>query len=197
MFGIDYCFICKKKTEKFLCDKCSSLLIKVKEPLYLDNITVYSSYYYNFVTKKFLMELKYNQNFIVAKILASSMAELIKNIPNITLVPIPTSIERLKERTYNQSVLICKYIQKILPFSEINFNLLSKNNHQSQKNKTLEERKNIKFNINSQNFFIKNTLVLVDDIIASGSTLNNAAKTLRENLGINLKIIAITYTQTM
>ncbi len=162
-------------------------------------------------TKKALWLLKYKGK----KRLAESFAEVLygriieelsdlsamQNFRDAVLIPIPLSPKRYRERGYNQAELICRELIKI--DKGINFQL--KNNilikpketeHQARIENRSARLKNI---IGS--FAIKNdkqgmesvknrNIILIDDITTTGSTLNEAKKTLKK-AGAK-KIIAFT-----
>ena len=73
--------------------------------------------------KKAIWTLKYKNKKILAKILAESMHQRIleelsdltrlENFQNPILIPIPIAPKRLRERGFNQSLLICQKLQEI------------------------------------------------------------------------------------
>lgn len=137
-----------------------------------------------------------------------SELSVMENFNNVILIPIPLSPKRYRERGYNQAELICKELIKInnlrhsvdekLNFSLEN-NILIKpkeTEHQARIENRSERLKNI---IGS--FAIKNgaknidsikgrNIILIDDIITTGATLNEARKILKQ-AGAR-KIIAFT-----
>jgi len=106
------------------------------------------------------------------------------------IIPIPLHSKRQKERGYNQSELIAKELVKILGVKNLQLqkDILKKikatQTQVSTKNKT-ERTKNMKdcFEVNLKNTKniqnIKNkNIVILDDIVTTGSTLNEAKKVL-------------------
>ena len=127
-----------------------------------------------------------------------------ENFNNVILVPIPLSPKRHRERGYNQAELICKELIKINNLRhgidvKLENDILIKpreTEHQARIENRTERLKNI---IGS--FAIKNTeknnglikdknVILIDDIITTGATLNEARKILKQ-AGAR-KIIAFT-----
>ena len=155
--------------------------------------------------KKIIWELKYNKKTAAAKPLKMIMEtylnklqliELISPIGRISPIVIPLPLHPTKERQrgFNQSKLIAETASAKLNLPLVkNCLLKNKNTLPQMELKNLEQRtKNV---VNS--FFVKNPelikgkiIVLVDDIVTSGSTLTEAAKTLKSS-GAK-KIIAIT-----
>lgn len=102
------------------------------------------------------------------------------------IVPVPIHRVRKRERGYNQSDFIAKGVQKVLnqklPNIEIaNDLLLRTENTPSQTLITFEERKSNlvnAFRVNSKYEIFDKKILLVDDVLTTGSTLNNCATSL-------------------
>jgi len=104
-------------------------------------------------------------------------------MPNPLIIPVPLNKKRLLERGFNQSALIAKIFAK-----RFNYNLLtnviirSKNTpHQVGLNKN-QRKANIKnaFLINDVQLIRGKTIILLDDVVTTGSTVEEIAKTLKE-----------------
>ncbi|MDD4996391.1 MAG: ComF family protein [Patescibacteria group bacterium] len=99
---------------------------------------------------------------------------------NFVLIPIPLTKRKLAQRGFNQSELIAKEIA-----TEFNLNLNTKilkkiKNTRSQTNLSPEERKNNVKNVFRIKADCPTNLVLVDDILTTGATLAEAAKSLHQ-----------------
>ena len=113
--------------------------------------------------------------------------DLLKNYD--TIIPVPISKKRYKQRGYNQSSLIAKKLAKEL----LKENFKTKNViEQSKLNKDNRE-KNIKgayeiFHINQ----LKNKkILLVDDIYTTGSTLRECSKILKKSNPKKIGVLTI------
>ena len=101
-----------------------------------------------------------------------------------TIVPVPISKKRLKERGYNQSELIAREIAK----SSINFKLeteclfKTKNIIEQSKLNKEDRLKNIQgvYKIINKEKIYNKKILLVDDIYTTGSTANECARVLRK-----------------
>lgn len=95
------------------------------------------------------------------------------------LVPVPIHRKRLEERGYNQSLEIIKGIVKNIPLPYNANNLIRLVNNPSQTGLTKSERwdnvENI-FEIIDPSIFEDKHILLVDDVITTGSTLESCAK---------------------
>ncbi len=100
-----------------------------------------------------------------------------------TIIPVPISKKRRKERGYNQSELIAKEIAKNLGI-EYNTDCLFKVKNiveQSKLNKE-ERQKNIQgvYELHKQNRLQNKKILLIDDIYTTGSTVNECCKILKQ-----------------
>lgn len=89
------------------------------------------------------------------------------------LVPVPLHPRRERHRSYNQSELLCRGIAKVLQRPVSTDNLVRTVNTDSQTHMTAEERKeNVKgaFRVRKPELFQQRHILLVDDVITTGST---------------------------
>lgn len=141
--------------------------------------------------KKIIHEFKYKDYSALSEELARLMVPIIsdlKNYSNYTLVPIPIDEKKRQYRGYNQSELLVNHLGKLtnLPVKNILSRVHDSRPSQAQLEKD-ERRKNIK-----GAFFVKNAteigenIILVDDVITTGSTIEEATKVLKKAGGKNV-----------
>lgn len=150
--------------------------------------------YENPAVKKLLWHLKYRGKYKLAEILAEIIFQNIKlfavpqlgnGVSKYILIPIPLSKKRQKQRDYNQAELIAKALSLKTGVPVRNDILYKKYDTLSQvETKTKKERmENLKnsFGANLGDLVAVShfTIILIDDIITTGATLNEAAKTLK------------------
>nr|WP_297165010.1 ComF family protein [uncultured Dysgonomonas sp.] len=95
------------------------------------------------------------------------------------IVPIPLHKKRLKQRGYNQALLIAKGISSKTGFEVSEDNLIRIINNPSQtKNSKFERWKNTEgiFDIRDKNLFQGKHILLIDDVVTTGSTIEVCAK---------------------
>lgn len=164
---------------------------------HLDNF--FSFAHYNPPISSAIKKLKYNRDIGIAEILANFLFELYnKNKMDIDMIiPVPLNKKRIKERGFNQSLLIA------IPFSlmiskQINKQALRRSKEtQSQVGLNRHERfLNVTdaFTANRSEVEGKNILLL-DDVTTTGATLEACAKALK-SAGAN-DIVALTVARAI
>jgi ComF family protein len=98
--------------------------------------------------------------------------------------PVPLHFRRMKERTFDQSFLLAREVARTLGLPLANGLLLRVKDTESQAKKTRAERaKSIKgaFQVNRPERVAGRDILLVDDVLTTGATANEAAKTLKRS----------------
>ena len=137
-----------------------------------------------------LCQKKYKKVYALKKKLGVLMAITFFKIcrhKNIVLVPVPLHKYRLWDRGFNQSALLAEEVAKLLDVKVVNCLVRCKNTRpQFGLNKTMRPA-NIKGAFKFKKKYLlkisNKTVVLVDDIVATGSTLQECARVLK-NSGI-------------
>ena len=151
---------------------------------------VVSIFYYNNFLKRLIKSIKYRLATDVFKelclvikpdkLIKISMFKRLKK-GEFWLQPIPLHPSRLRARGFNQAKIIADYFNQFLDFPLANYLVRAKNTlSQAQIKKDKDRFKNMRgaFNVNTQEAS-GNNIILVDDIVTSGSTLKEAARTLK------------------
>ncbi len=147
-------------------------------------------------TQHVLHELKYNSNQDFGIYLGTLLGnEFIKQLEYIdVLVPVPLHPKKLHQRGFNQSELLAKGISKTTEIN-LSINNLIRTRHtetQTKKSKT-ERKKNIAraFNVLNKNEFENKQVLILDDVITTGSTLTECIKVLSPIKGIKIKALLL------
>ena len=102
---------------------------------------------------------------------------------NYSVVPIPISSKRLRQRGFNQAQLIAEHVARQCKWPIANGNLIKiKDNKKQSELKNWEERKsNVEncFSITRPELIKNENIILVDDVFTSGATINEAVKILK------------------
>ena len=130
-------------------------------------------------------QFKYGRNISTGTALASFMAEFCFPDFDFTdyslILPVPLHIRRLRERGFNQALILAKAIGKKYSIP-VNFSLLKRRKFTlTQTGLDKKEReKNIRdaFAINDTDETKGKNIILIDDVYTTGATINQCAKTL-------------------
>jgi len=180
------CFYCKKPSPYSLTHQ------KCLKSFYIDQVG--SIFIYNNLLKKIIKNIKYRFATEVFKELTLiidpkkiNTLSFYKNLSgNITIQPIPLHKNKYKKRGFNQAYLISLYLQKFLNFPIVDYlERVKETKNQAEIKEKKQRYQNLKgaFKIrqNLKQEELKNLkIILVDDIITTGYTANEAAKTLKK-----------------
>lgn len=191
LFFPEYCVNCKE-IGQILCNNCyeqcqflTSLPEIRLEFNYLNEL--YSCFQYSGPIQKLIKAFKY-QSVISAANLAGEIIYHNSSLPKASLITaVPLHHTRERERGFNQSIIIAKSLAKFaqLQFAEVLTRVVNSTHQASIKNKErrLTHLKN-HFAIKSDfelSTFKRQPIIIVDDVFTTGATLNECAKTLKEN----------------
>ncbi|AZQ64192.1 ComF family protein [Flammeovirga pectinis] len=154
-------------------------------------------YYENFgVTRSLIHHLKYKNQEVVGTWIVNHFGDLYNSAINDIdyIVPIPLHSKRKKERGYNQVDTFCTALSDKWNIPYIKENLIRKKYTNTQTKKTRMERvsnlKNV-FDVKKQEVFSNKHILLVDDVLTTGSTLESAGYVLLDSGIKNLSILTI------
>lgn len=130
-------------------------------------------------------QFKYGNNISVGARLASFMADF--SFPDVDftgyslIIPVPLHIKRLRQRGFNQSLILARALAKKWQIP-VNFSLLKR--HKFTETQTglhkAERNKNIKgaFEVGDKKIIAGKNVILVDDVYTTGATINECARIL-------------------
>lgn len=200
------------RREELLCFRCRSNLPKIKDKSLVDNDLTsrfygklklryglsYLQFYKSGITQRLLHQLKYKNypelgemlgRWIGQKLVVSRHAKRTQII-----IPVPLHPKRLRQRGYNQSQHIAIGISEILQIPIDASTLTRKSFEASQTHKTREQRWRAvakAFQIRNNKTIINKHILLVDDVVTTGATLEACAKQLLKGGAASISIAAI------
>ncbi|MBY0282122.1 MAG: ComF family protein [Alphaproteobacteria bacterium] len=192
-----YCRVCGyphvlQDTDQEFCDFCD-----YEETLYE---YARSALVYNEGAKKLILRLKYADDTSLVSLFAEWLVKAGKDLFEGTdyLIPVPLHWTRLLQRRYNQAALLVMGMHKILPtLPKYAPHLLRRNKRtQSQGQKSKKERiENVSeafyCPVHHKQTLQNKTVMIVDDVMASGATLNECVKVLMDSGCKSVRVLTL------
>lgn len=150
--------------------------------------------YENKKVRALIWQAKYRRDEKAFELLGSVLGEYIRELGPVTVIPIPLSHARLRERGYNQSYEICRSATKIIGCEIRTDVLLRTRNTKRQTELTRRERlTNLQgaFAVQNPGVLAGKHIVLVDDVTTTGATLQEASKAFHEAGIPNITLLAL------
>jgi ComF family protein len=177
-----------------LCENCFR-----KQPWY-DFLR--SPYLYSGPFMESIQRFKYNMEThlksSLGHLLSSFAKEWIPNLKDFVIVPVPLHRRRLRERGFNQSLLLARILASDLG-NQLDYLSLIRNRYTRAQTglKKKERRKNVKdaFSIIHPDAIKDKKILLVDDVFTTGYTLNECARTLKKSGATT--VICLTMARTL
>lgn len=181
------CIICYKEDTEGICIDC----MKRITPCNNKELCIG---YYKGVLKELILQFKYNKNFAAGEVLVELIEQKIKGVEKeYYLTYIPMSKSSLKQRGFNQ----CKYIAEELGFrNDIDVIETLKKIKETKIQKTLSKQER-SLNLKGSFALIDKTrvkskkIIIVDDVITTGATLEEAIRVLKEGGAVQIKTLTL------
>jgi len=179
-----YCALCKQSSELGrICPVC-------QKDTALRAIWVATDYN-NKILQDLIHNLKYNYLEEISADLALLIAKYLEvskifeqfqiNKDNTILIPVPLHKKRFLGRGFNQSELLANQLSNLLGFKQAKILQRNKNTQTQINLKRIERQENVKdaFTLKG-NFDPNKKIILIDDVVTTGSTLKECAKVLQQ-----------------
>jgi ComF family protein len=149
---------------------------------------VVAPYLYKGSLMKAIHQFKYAGKSHLAKtlgpLLASSARKWLTELEDALVMPVPLHPKRLRERSFNQSLLLARYVARRLGF-ELDFLSLRRVRYTQPQTglKKDQRRKNVRkaFDLKEPDVVKDRDIILVDDVTTTGNTLNECARVLKKS----------------
>ena len=181
------------------CEKCAAVTACEDFMTIIDDdINCYSPFEYDKEPKRIILSLKshgYRDTALQpARIIANKLKTLIdlKSFDYVTYVP--TSFKKLRKRGFNQAELLAKYIAKLIGLPcegllEVNKKLGVQHTLNLSARKT-----NVKDAFKAKRSVNNKRIILIDDIVTTGSTLKSCGQALKKAGAQNVYCVTVCKT---
>lgn len=132
---------------------------------------------YDFPADALVHALKFRGELALAPLLASLLTERIREDRVDHVVPVPLSARRLRERGYNQSVEIARHLRKDL--LDIGLCERTRDVRPQVELPHDERQRNVRGAFRCTRALVGARIAVVDDVMTTGATLNEIARTLK------------------
>ncbi len=191
-----FCFCCGRRLDNDpaagnICRAC------LNKPMHFDR--AFAPCVYEGTIKSLIHAFKYDFKDYLARPLARLMSDFINEyaVPVNSLdliVPIPLHQARLREREFNQAELLAKEIAPLYDLEICPDNLVRKRYTRSQAElEGMDRLANVKgsFTVKNPETFKGKKILLIDDVMTTGSTSSEAALTLKNSGAAKVLVLAL------
>ena len=163
-------------------------------------VAAHSEFYFSkhSIIQTLVHQLKYNNGLEVGRLLGKMMGQSLMESQRFNridyLIPLPLFPDKQKKRGYNQAYVICQGISEIMQVPILEENLIRIKNTTTQTKKQRSQRwENV-----ADSFIIKHPallqhkhVLLVDDVVTTGATLEAGGRALLQITGLQLSIATL------
>ncbi|QCX39645.1 ComF family protein [Aureibaculum algae] len=154
------------------------------------------------VSQQLIYQLKYRGQQDIGSLLGNWMGAQLKEsqrFPKVDyIVPVPLHAKKLRKRGYNQLTTFGLSLSEIIKTPYLEDVLVRKSKTETQ---TLKQRfdrwKNVQeiFDVSTSNFFDNTHVLLIDDVITTGATLEACANQILKSNNVKISIVTMAYTE--
>ncbi|NLL56637.1 MAG: ComF family protein [Clostridiales bacterium] len=197
------CISCQRELddherEYALCKKCHGLLTPVESHTkIIIGTKVFSCFEYDKVARQFVLSYKDSEKPYIAEYIAKFIKDkyIEKNLDLDGIVFVPSSLKKISKRGYDALKIVAKHLSSMLDIP-ILYGLSKKNVAtdltEVPKEKRAKAVEDMFFVAKDNNLKDKKVLI-IDDVITTGATLNKCVKEL-QNVGVK-EVTAITFSK--
>lgn len=192
------CVLCEREIEPLLtwssfvsrrkkwptCARCYAKFERARAKRYSGINTLYV---YNEAMKEWLHRFKFAKDSIVAHVFADEVKRALKGYKGAVVVPIPMHVDKKRARTF-------AHIDVLLEAAGVRYtHLLEKTTSDSQSQKSQQQRQKSAtlFRRNAIQLKKDTPLVLVDDIVTTGTTIRHAREVLEQDGFTNIEVLVL------
>ena len=167
-----------------VCGEC-----QIRPPAYAATRAVFR---YAAPVDKLIHNLKYHGRLELSRVLGGYLAEHLQTLndplPDV-IVPVPLHSSRLRDRSYNQSLEIARFVAKIMRLP-INWKDAQRTRATAPQTELPRDqrRKNVRGAFKTGEAFAKRRIAVIDDVMTSGHTANALAESLLRSGALEVRV---------
>ncbi|MFM1525621.1 MULTISPECIES: ComF family protein [Helcococcus] len=195
-FSKEYCYLCKQnKTDSYICDECTEKLEFIEGKRNIEYSECLYPLFYNNYIKSIIKNFKYSSDTYLVKPLCEILYKFYKKekleFDYVSYVPM-YSIDEF-DRGYNQSKLLAEEFSKV---ANIKFIDVLEKQHTTKHQNKLDRKDRFTNLLNSFKIkdgldLVNKKLLIIDDVVTTGSTFSAITKEILNNYDVNLTFMAI------
>jgi len=148
---------------------------------------------YDEISRGLAIRLKYARKVALARTMARYMAPLVGDAPDCLLIPVPLHRTRLWSRGFNQSALVARELSRRLGIPAAPLALARSRRTPPLKGMSpLQRRKTVAgaFRVRERGAIAGKTIILVDDVLTTGSTAEACARVLKRAGAARIELVS-------
>jgi len=182
--GCGVCGLPLEATEATACGKCLAKPPRIARTR--------AAVAYGDLTRGLAIRLKYGRKVAIARTMARYMGPLVAHDADAVLVPVPLHRTRLWMRGFNQSALVARELSRRLQLRSDPLALKRVKRTPALKGMSASQRRNTvsgAFTVRDKASVAGKTVILIDDVLTTGSTAEACARTLQRAGAARVELI--------
>ena len=187
------CEVCRAIGQEELCENCIKKITFLRPSAFVHSVGAYEG-----TLKSAILRFKFKKKLDLAGPLGILMVKYLSRHLDMNgidfIVPVPLHIKRFKQRGFNQSELLAHVVTRYYDVPTVSGLLFRARQTHPQFDLPRTERfKNIKgaFEVKGANLLKSKSILLLDDIYTTGSTVSECTRVLRENGANNVHVLTL------